>query len=240
MSACRTFWPASAWWPSCCRTRPRRRRSPRRCSRCCAIRRRKSGKSSASTIFIICCARTRPKKPPTRSSRSWIMAVLRRVVCGVDEAGRGPLAGPVYAPAVILNPARRINGLADSKILAPERREVLAGRIRERAIAWAVARASVEDIDQFNIFRASLLAMRRATVDGDALHPVISAASILAKTERDAEMARLHEQFPQYGFDRHKGYSTPEHLEALARLGPCDIHRRSFEPVRIFFQKNLI
>ncbi|HXM83709.1 MAG TPA: ribonuclease HII [Burkholderiales bacterium] len=195
------------------------------------------------------------------------MAVLRRVVCGVDEAGRGPLAGPVYAAAVILNPARRINGLADSKILAPERREVLAGRIRERAIAWAVARASVEEIDQFNIFRASLLAMRRAIemlavapeevwidgqhcpeinfraraiVDGDALHPVISAASILAKTERDAEMARLHEQFPQYGFDRHKGYSTPEHLEALARLGPCDIHRRSFEPVRIFFQKNLI
>jgi ribonuclease HII len=185
----------------------------------------------------------------------------------VDEAGRGPLAGPVYAAAVILNPARRINGLADSKILAPERREVLAGRIKERAIAWAVARSSVEEIDQFNIFRASLLAMRRAIemlavapeeawidgqhcpqlscparaiVDGDALHPVISAASILAKTERDAEMTRLHEQFPRYGFDRHKGYSTPEHLEALARLGPCAIHRRSFEPVRILFQKNLI
>ena len=195
------------------------------------------------------------------------MAVLKLVVCGVDEAGRGPLAGPVYAAAVILNPAWRINGLADSKILAPERREVLAGRIKERAIAWAVARASVEEIDRLNILRASLLAMRRAIesiavtpqevwidgqhcpeincraraiVDGDALHPVISAASILAKTARDAEMTALHFLYPQYGFDRHKGYSTPEHLAALAHLGPCDIHRRSFEPVRILFQKNLL
>ena len=195
------------------------------------------------------------------------MAMLRLVVCGVDEAGRGPLAGPVYAAAVILNPARRINGLADSKLLAPERREVLARRIKERAIAWAVARASVEEIDRLNIFRASLLAMRRAIetlavapeeawidgqhcpeiscraraiVDGDALHPVISAASILAKTARDAEMTALHFLYPQYGFDRHKGYSTPEHLAALARLGPCEIHRRSFEPVRICFQKNLL
>ncbi len=195
------------------------------------------------------------------------MAVLKLVVCGVDEAGRGPLAGPVYAAAVILNPARRINGLADSKILAPERREVLARRIKERAIAWAVARASVEEIDRLNIFRASLLAMRRAIemlavapeevwidgqhcpeiscraraiVDGDALHPVISAASILAKTARDAEMTALHLRYPQYGFDRHKGYSTPEHLAALARLGPCEIHRRSFEPVRILFQKDLL
>ena len=168
---------------------------------------------------------------------------------------------------MILNPARRINGLADSKLLAPERREVLAGRIKERAIAWAVARASVEEIDRLNIFRASLLAMRRAIetlavapeevwidgrhcpeigcraraiVDGDALHPVISAASILAKTARDAEMTALHLRYPQYGFDRHKGYSTPEHLAALARLGPCDIHRRSFEPVRICFQKDLL
>jgi len=184
----------------------------------------------------------------------------------VDEAGRGPLAGPVYAAAVILNPARRINGLADSKILNAGRRELLAGRIRERAIAWAVASASVEEIDAINIFRASLLAMRRAVealsvapqeawidgthcpdlacraraiVDGDALHKVISAASILAKTARDAEMARLHQRYPQYGFDRHKGYSTPEHLELLARHGPCDIHRRSFEPVRVFFEKDL-
>ena len=195
------------------------------------------------------------------------MVTLKLVVCGVDEAGRGPLAGPVYAAAVILNPARRINGLADSKILAAERREVLAGRIKERAIAWAVARASVEEIDRLNIFRASLLAMRRAIetlavapeevwidgrhcpeiscraraiVDGDALHPVISAASILAKTARDAEMTALHFLYPQYGFDRHKGYSTPEHLAALARLGPCEIHRRSFEPVRICFQRGLL
>ena len=190
----------------------------------------------------------------------------RALVCGVDEAGRGPLAGPVYAAAVILDPARRIRGLADSKILSAERRELLAGRIRERAIAWAVACASVEEIDAINIFRASLLAMRRAVealnvapeeawidgthcpdiaccakaiVDGDALHPVISAASILAKTARDAEMARLHQLYPQYGFDRHKGYSTAEHLELLVRHGPCDIHRRSFEPVRVFFEKDL-
>ena len=184
------------------------------------------------------------------------------VVCGVDEAGRGPLAGPVYAAAVILDPARRVNGLADSKALSAGRRELLAMRIKARAIAWAVASASVEEIDRFNIFRASLLAMRRAVealrvapeeawidglhcpvlpcrarafVDGDAQHKVISAASILAKTERDAEMARLHERYPQYGFDRHKGYSTPEHLERLARLGPCEIHRRSFDPVRTHF-----
>lgn len=190
----------------------------------------------------------------------------RLVVCGVDEAGRGPLAGPVYAAAVILDPARRINGLADSKVLNAERRDLLAGRIRERAVAWAVAWASVEEIDAINIFRASLLAMRRAVealsvapeeawidgthcpdlacraraiIDGDASHKVISAASILAKTARDAEMARLHERYPQYGFDRHKGYSTPEHLELLARHGPCDIHRRSFDPVRAFFEKDL-
>jgi ribonuclease HII len=187
------------------------------------------------------------------------------LVCGVDEAGRGPLAGPVYAAAVILDPARRVNGLADSKVLTAERREVLAGRIKERAIAWAVAQASVEEIDRINILRASLLAMRRAVealktqpheawvdgqmcpdlacrsraiVDGDAKHKMISAASILAKTARDAEMCALHERYPQYGFHQHKGYSTPEHLNALRRLGPCDVHRRSFDPVRVFFQKD--
>ena len=188
------------------------------------------------------------------------------VVCGVDEAGRGPLAGPVYAAAVILDRKRRINGLADSKVLSAERRDVLAGRIRERAIAWAVAHATVEEIDRINIFQASMLAMRRAVqalgvqpeeawvdgnhapgllcktkpiVDGDALHPVISAASILAKTERDAEMCALSARYPQYGFDRHKGYATAEHLDALGRLGPCEIHRRSFYAVRVFFQKDL-
>jgi ribonuclease HII len=188
------------------------------------------------------------------------------LVCGVDEAGRGPIAGPVYAAAVILDPARRVNGLADSKVLPAERREVLAGRIRERAIAWAVAQASVDEIDRINILRASLLAMRRAVealkiqpheawidgqlcpdlacraraiVDGDAKHKVISAASILAKTARDAEMCTLHERYPQYGFHQHKGYSTPEHLDALRRLGPCDVHRRSFDPVRVFFERDL-
>ena len=188
------------------------------------------------------------------------------LVCGVDEAGRGPIAGPVYAAAVILDPARRVNGLADSKVLSAERREVLAGRIRERAIAWAVAQASVEEIDRINILRAALLAMRRAVealkiqpheawvdgqmcpdlacharaiVDGDAKHKMISAASILAKTARDAEMRTLHQRFPQYGFDQHKGYSTPEHLDLLRRHGPCEIHRRSFDPVRIFFERDL-
>jgi ribonuclease HII len=188
------------------------------------------------------------------------------LVCGVDEAGRGPIAGPVYAAAVILDPARRVNGLADSKMLTAERREVLAGRIRERAIAWAVAQASVDEIDRINILRAALLAMRRAVealkiqpheawvdgqmcpdlacqaraiVDGDAKHKMISAASILAKTARDAEMRTLHERFPQYGFDQHKGYSTPEHLALLRRHGPCEVHRRSFDPVRAFFERDL-
>jgi ribonuclease HII len=187
------------------------------------------------------------------------------LVCGVDEAGRGPLAGPVYAAAVILDKKRRINGLADSKVLPPERRDVLAGRIKERAVAWSVAAASVDEIDRLNIFHASMLAMRRAVqalgvqpgeawvdgnacpglscktkaiVDGDALHPVISAASILAKTERDAEMCALSARYPEYGFDRHKGYATAEHLDALGRLGPCEVHRRSFYAVGVFFQKD--
>ena len=188
------------------------------------------------------------------------------MICGVDEAGRGPIAGPVYAAAVILDPAKRINGLADSKVLTAERREVLAERIKERAVAWAVAYSTVEEIDRINILRASLLAMRRAVealqvrpaeawidgnmcpdlpcaaraiVDGDATHKPISAASILAKTARDAEMCALHDRFPQYGFDQHKGYATAEHLDAVGRLGPCEIHRRSFHAVGVFFQGNL-
>jgi ribonuclease HII len=188
------------------------------------------------------------------------------MICGVDEAGRGPIAGPVYAAAVILDPAKRINGLADSKVLTAERRDVLAERIKERAIAWAVAYATVEEIDRINILRASLLAMRRAVeslttkpdeawidgtmcpdlacaakafVDGDAKHKPISAASILAKTARDAEMAALHDRFPQYGFDQHKGYATGEHLEAVGRFGPCEIHRRTFHSVGVFFQPTL-
>ncbi len=189
------------------------------------------------------------------------------LTCGVDEAGRGPLAGPVYAAAVILDPKRRVNGLADSKVLEPQRREVLAARIKERAIAWSIAFSTVEEIDRLNIFHASMLAMRRAVaglaipaqhalidgnscppglgctakaiVDGDAKEKCISAASILAKTARDAEMTALHDRYPQYGFDKHKGYGTPEHLQALGRIGPCEIHRKSFYAVGVFFQKDL-
>lgn len=186
--------------------------------------------------------------------------VAGRLICGVDEAGRGPLAGPVYAAAVILAPGKRAPaGIADSKTLSAGRRERLAAVIKRKALAWSVAWASVEEIDRLNILQASLLAMRRAVeslsiapdevlldgmhcpalavparaiVDGDAKIKVIAAASILAKTERDSEMHRLHERFPQYGFDEHKGYPTPEHLEALRRHGVCEIYRRSFAPVR--------
>jgi ribonuclease HII len=184
---------------------------------------------------------------------------VRASLCGVDEAGRGPLAGAVYAAAVILDPARRIPGLDDSKKLTARQRDVLADRIRERALAWAVASASVAEIDALNILQASLLAMQRAVerlaippdevlvdglhcpivpfavravVGGDARFKVIGAASILAKTDRDAEMLRLHACHPQYGFDRHKGYPTRDHLAALRRYGVCEIHRRSFAPVR--------
>ncbi|HZT62522.1 MAG TPA: ribonuclease HII [Burkholderiales bacterium] len=186
--------------------------------------------------------------------------VAARLICGVDEAGRGPLAGPVFAAAVVFLPGRRApNGIADSKLLSARRRERLEGVIKERSLVWGVASASVEEIDTLNILRASLLAMRRAVeslrlipdeilcdgmhcpdfavparaiVDGDAKVKVISAASILAKTARDAEMRRLHERFPQYGFDAHKGYPTPQHLEALRRFGVCEAYRRSFAPVR--------
>lgn len=185
--------------------------------------------------------------------------VGRRALCGVDETGRGPLAGPVYAAAVILGPRTVIAGLNDSKKLSARQREALAEEIRERAIAWAVASASVEEIDRINILRASLLAMQRAVealsvpptqvlvdglytpptacpsqaiVRGDATVAAISAASILAKVERDALMLQLHAEHPQYGFDQHKGYSTEFHLIALRRHGPCIHHRRSFAPVR--------
>jgi ribonuclease HII len=181
-----------------------------------------------------------------------------RRTCGVDEAGRGPIAGPVFAAAVILHPRRPIAGLADSKLLSAARREALAEEIRARAVAASIAFATVEEIDRLNILQASLLAMRRAVqhlriapdeawidgnrcpalaiparavVHGDRLHPAISAASILAKTARDAEMKHLHERFPQYRFDLHKGYATHEHLERLRRYGPCEMHRATFAPV---------
>jgi len=187
-------------------------------------------------------------------------------LCGVDEAGRGPLAGAVFAAAVVLDPARPIEGLADSKLLSAAQRERLAGEIHARALAWAVACASVEEIDRLNILRATLLAMARAVeslafapdevcvdglhipdvhlpcraiVKGDRLVPAISAASILAKVARDAEMDSLHALFPQYGFAEHKGYGTPEHLVALRAHGPCAVHRRSFEPVIMLAQAEL-
>jgi len=178
---------------------------------------------------------------------------------GVDEAGRGPLAGDVYAAAVILDPAQPIDGLADSKVLTEKRRDALAPLIQQRALAWCVALASVEEIDQMNILQATLLAMQRAVlglkiapqlawvdgnqaprlncrvqtvIKGDALVPAISAASILAKTARDADLMRLHGLYPSYGFNLHKGYGTALHMARLKEFGPCPAHRRSFAPVR--------
>jgi len=181
------------------------------------------------------------------------------LICGVDEAGRGPLAGPVSAAAVILDEKRPITGLADSKKLSEKQRDLLAPIIRERALAWAVAYAEVDEIDQLNILQATLLAMKRAVlalhiqpqqvlvdglycpqtglpsqaiVKGDSKIAAISAASILAKTARDELMLRLHEQYPQYGFNGHKGYPTAAHLAALREHGVSEVHRRSFRPVR--------
>ena len=179
-------------------------------------------------------------------------------VAGADEVGRGALAGPVYAAAVIFPPGRKLRGLNDSKKLTREAREEMVPRIQARAIAWAIASANLEEIERLNILHASLLAMQRAVealgvvpallrvdgihtptvtcgveaiVGGDAKVPAIMAASVLAKVARDAEMRRLDLEHPGYGFAEHKGYATPQHLEALQRLGPCAIHRRLFEPV---------
>ena len=179
-------------------------------------------------------------------------------IAGADEAGRGALFGPVFAGAVILSPDRVIRGLRDSKLLDAERREVLAERIRERAVAWAVAAADAYEIDRINIYQASRLALTRAVqklapacdylltdavplnlgipneaiIKGDAQVQCIAAASILAKTARDECMRRWDEVFPQFGLARHKGYSTEEHTEALRKYGPTLLHRFSFEPVR--------
>jgi ribonuclease HII len=177
----------------------------------------------------------------------------------VDEAGRGPLCGPVVAAAVILDPLQPIDGLADSKALTERARDRLAPLIKLRATAWAVAEASVEEIDRLNILHATMLAMKRAVealntvpqevlvdgnrvpdlrvsaraiVKGDATEPSISAASILAKTHRDAMLVRMHDEYPEFGFDQHKGYPTALHLAVLARLGPTPHHRMSFAPVR--------
>ena len=180
-------------------------------------------------------------------------------VAGVDEVGRGPLAGPVVAAAVILDPKRPIEGLADSKKLSEKRRDALDLSIREQALCWALGRAEPEEIDRINILQASLLAMQRAVaglatqpdlalvdgnkapqlscqirtiVGGDASEPAISAASIIAKVARDREMVELDARYPGYGLAKHKGYPTKQHMEALQRLGVSEIHRRSFRPVQ--------
>ena len=182
------------------------------------------------------------------------------IVCGVDEAGRGPLAGPVVAAAVIFDPAKpMIRGLDDSKVLTANKREALYDKIVERALAYCVASATVEEIDSLNILHATMLAMKRAVeglavvptlvkvdgnrcptlsirseavIGGDALVKSISAASILAKVTRDRMLVELHHTYPMYGFDAHAGYGTPQHLAALREHGPCEHHRRSFAPVR--------
>jgi len=184
---------------------------------------------------------------------------LAECLAGVDEVGRGPLAGPVVAAAVILDPERPIEGLRDSKKLTERRREVLAEQIRERALAWSLGRAEVHEIDAINILQASLLAMQRAVaglalapelvlvdgnrcpqldypsqavIRGDALVPAISAASIIAKVSRDREMVELDSSYPGYGLAKHKGYPSKAHLEALQALGVTPVHRRSYAPVR--------
>lgn len=189
---------------------------------------------------------------------------MEPLICGVDEAGRGPLVGPVYAAAVILPQQHDIIGLKDSKKLSALQRERLFTQIQDKSIAWAVASASSQEIDTLNILQATMLAMRRAVdllpiipdevwvdgncvpvlniparsiIRGDALELVISAASILAKVSRDREMVQLDIQYPGYGFSQHKGYPTAAHLLALSELGPTPIHRRSFGPVKLAFAK---
>ena len=198
-------------------------------------------------------------KNPTPGLFDFLPDSPDEIICGVDEAGRGPLAGPVFAAAVILDPARPIDGLRDSKKLSEAKRDLLAPVIKAQALAWAIAEASEEEIDQLNILQATMLAMRRAVealqtvptlalidgnrcpvmkiqsiaiVGGDDKVDAISAASILAKTARDAALVTLHETYPQYCFDQHKGYGTALHLARLREFGASPVHRRSFAPVR--------
>lgn len=193
-------------------------------------------------------------------------SLVEELVCGVDEVGRGPLCGAVVTAAVILDPARPILGLNDSKKLSAARREALYDEIVEKALSWSIARAEVEEIDALNILQATMLAMQRAVeglhivprlalidgnrcpvlpmpsapvIQGDASVPAIAAASILAKVSRDREMAAFEQVYPGYGMSAHKGYGTAVHLEALARLGPTPIHRRSFAPVRLAYEAQL-
>ncbi|NNK38847.1 MAG: ribonuclease HII, partial [Xanthomonadales bacterium] len=213
--------------------------------------------------------------PPSRQRAPWKSFCLRKgpgvvpakgPIAGVDEAGRGPLAGPVVVAAVILDPEKPIEGLDDSKRLTEARREALFPRIQTRALAWSVIEVGVDEIDHVNILKATLLGMQRAVqalnpfpalalidgnkapdvgcrvktiVQGDRLEPAISAASILAKVTRDRLMVDLHRIHPVYGFDRHKGYPTAEHLRLLEKHGPCPAHRKSFGPVRSLLQGEL-
>ena len=191
------------------------------------------------------------------------MTINRQYIAGVDEVGRGPLAGPVVTAAVILDPNRPILGLADSKKITEKRREILAAIIKQHALAWAIGRAEPEEIDQLNILQATLLAMKRAVeglgiepshalvdgnqapklmcqvttiIKGDQTEPAIAAASIIAKVSRDKEMILMEESFPGYGFEKHKGYPTKMHQDALMKLGVSKIHRRSFKPVQLVIQ----
>lgn len=192
---------------------------------------------------------------------------MTQLTAGVDEAGRGPLAGPVVVAAVILDPLQTPDGLNDSKRLSEKQREALFPQIQEQALAWSVVEVGVDEIDELNILQATLLGMQRAVgslspapllalidgnraptlqcevrtiVQGDRLEPAISAASILAKVTRDRLMEDFHRRFPCYGFDRHKGYPTAEHLRLLVENGPCAIHRKSFAPVRHALQRELL
>lgn len=188
------------------------------------------------------------------------------LICGADEAGRGPLAGPVFAAAVILDPNHPIEGLRDSKKLSEAKRDKLAEEIKQHALAWAIAQCSVEEIDRINILQASMLAMKRAIeqlkvtpelalidgnrcpklsiaaeaiIKGDDKVPAISAASILAKTARDADLLELHKQYPQYAFDQHKGYPTALHLARLREFGVSPVHRTSYGPVKALLNPSL-
>ena len=220
---------------------------------------RKLSKAEAADPAAAAKARARTRLLTRQARLAWDPVGL---MAGVDEAGRGPLAGPVVAAAVILDDSKRIRGLADSKMLTPLQRERLYDQIMEKSLCCSVAQASVEEIDQLNILHATMLAMKRAVeglrlkptkvlvdgnrlpvidilaeavIDGDALIKSISAASILAKVHRDRLCHSLHEEFPQYNFAAHKGYSTPEHLEALRVHGACPHHRKFFSPVAATF-----
>jgi ribonuclease HII len=193
-------------------------------------------------------------------------ASMAALIAGVDEAGRGPLAGPVVVAAVILDPQQSIAGLDDSKKLTAKRREQLFEKIQQHALAWSIVHIEVADIDRLNILQATLWGMQRAVIElkpkpirvlidgnrapeldfdvqtivqGDQLEPAISAASILAKVSRDRHMLTLHDTFPDYGFDQNKGYPTADHLQRLQLHGPCNQHRKSFAPVRRLLQAGL-